>query len=959
MDFLVMGGLLFVLFLLLYPAIVCSIKVGGVRHQAQAAVTRVVKLEHALEQMRERVALLERREATGAAVPPTATTPLTETIQTVASPPPDPVPDPLPDPAPSTPEPTPSNVYVNRIEPLPPAASAPPRPASPAVAPPAAPAWLLAFKKWLFTGNLIAKFGLLILLIGIGYLITYTAQRVTVPIELRLAGVVLAAIALLLWGWRIRVKRRDVALPVQGAAVAILMVVVFGAFQRLQLIPATLAFALLIALTAFTCFLALMQNAIWLAMFGIIGGFAAPLLVSTGSGNHVALFSYYALLNTGVLALAVQRAWRALNLLGFAATFLVGGAWGLTRYLPDHYASAQAFLILFFLFYVGIALAWARKRPPSIHDAVDATLVFGTPAIAVAMQYGLVKDMPFGMAYSSLGLGLFYIILARRLQRAKERQVLLVATFTALATIFGTLAIPFAVTGTWTSAAWALEGTGLIWVGLRQRQVRTWGFGLLVQCGAWITFLQEQADALAPGGTGNVAALLMGAALLATAAIIGSWLLRSDDTWKRAASRTMLAAAGLWWFLSTLWWAAASLAHLHDDTVFSPIDARSGSLQVGLYTMFASASALVAFAAARKLDWPALRWFVRAGWIVQAIASFALLADLYGGTSWPTVPQALGWAVAWLCGDILLRRWQAAQWPMHTTWLKYLHLLRIGLPWLMLWPLCSRQIAGWLAIDPAQQDLLTLSGWRVSGSWAHFIPAWLMMMGVFWVAARSRANAWPTAPIGPWYRHMIIPAAACWSMLLALLWNLQQDGSMAPLPYLPILNPLDLSTAFALLLWLASYRLWLHGEPVDAVQPGWIRLMPRVAAFAAWGWLNMILLRTAAHYLAIDYRLDALAASTFVEAMLSLTWTVSALLTMRRARKLAFPGARNLWILGALLLGVVVGKLFLVDLSNTGSIARIVSFVGVGLLMVLTGYLAPYPADLEKADAHLRTESQT
>jgi uncharacterized membrane protein len=55
--------------------------------------------------------------------------------------------------------------------------------------------------------------------------------------------------------------------------------------------------------------------------------------------------------------------------------------------------------------------------------------------------------------------------------------------------------------------------------------------------------------------------------------------------------------------------------------------------------------------------------------------------------------------------------------------------------------------------------------------------------------------------------------------------------------------------------------------------------------------------------------------------------------------------ARKLWLAGAVLLGVVVAKLFLVDLSNVGGVERIVSFLGVGALMVGIGYLAPYPSD--------------
>ena len=40
---------------------------------------------------------------------------------------------------------------------------------------------------------------------------------------------------------------------------------------------------------------------------------------------------------------------------------------------------------------------------------------------------------------------------------------------------------------------------------------------------------------------------------------------------------------------------------------------------------------------------------------------------------------------------------------------------------------------------------------------------------------------------------------------------------------------------------------------------------------------------------------------------------------------------------------MVVGKLFLVDLSNWSGLTRVVSFLGVGGLMLVIGYLAPMP----------------
>lgn len=173
--------------------------------------------------------------------------------------------------------------------------------------------------------------------------------------------------------------------------------------------------------------------------------------------------------------------------------------------------------------------------------------------------------------------------------------------------------------------------------------------------------------------------------------------------------------------------------------------------------------------------------------------------------------------------------------------------------------------------------------------------------------------------------------------MLAVLWNVSHDGAMAHLPYVPLLNPLDLTTGFVLMLWASALRQ-LASRAV--AREALLHRLKIGGAIATYAWFNLILLRSAAHYGGIDYRIDALAASQSVQAMLSLVWSASALVLMRvSARRMM----RRAWWVGALALGVVVVKLFLVDLANGGSIARVVSFVGVGLLLLLVGYLAPYP----------------
>src|SRR6218665_3947177 len=163
-----------------------------------------------------------------------------------------------------------------------------------------------------------------------------------------------------------------------------------------------------------------------------------------------------------------------------------------------------------------------------------------------------------------------------------------------------------------------------------------------------------------------------------------------------------------------------------------------------------------------------------------------------------------------------------------------------------------------------------------------------------------------------------------------------------PLPCLPLLNPLDLAHGLVLL-----YGLRLaHAAPWTAS----IRLRWAVpaAALGFW-WLNSPLGRSLPHYAGTPMWIDGALGHALVQTGLSVLWTLCALVTMLWATRRARPAlARGPWIAGAALLGAVVVKLFLVDLSSLGSLARIVSFLAVGALMLVIGYVSPLPPAQEK-----------
>jgi uncharacterized membrane protein len=177
--------------------------------------------------------------------------------------------------------------------------------------------------------------------------------------------------------------------------------------------------------------------------------------------------------------------------------------------------------------------------------------------------------------------------------------------------------------------------------------------------------------------------------------------------------------------------------------------------------------------------------------------------------------------------------------------------------------------------------------------------------------------------------------------LVLVMWawtfyaNLTQDGGAWA--RLPLLNPLDLVQAviFALAaLWLV--RINSLGVPIDQYR---VQLQVAVGV-TGFVWLNAMLLRTLHHWIGVPYQLDQMSHSMLVQASVSVFWTVCALAVMIWATRRV---SRLFWFIGGGLLAATVVKLFLFDLSHVTGIERIVSFIGIGLMLLLIGYFSPLP----------------
>ncbi len=811
---------------------------------------------------------------------------------------------------------------------------------------------VLAARNWFLGGNTIVRVGLVILFIGLSFLARYAASAGLFPVELRLAAIAGVAIALLVVGFRKRADKPGFALALQGGGVAVMYLTVFAAFRLYGLLPPMLAFGLMIAICAASCALALLQDSRALAVAAFAGGFAAPILLSTGQGSHVGLFSYYTLLNLAILFIAHRRSWRVLNVVGFVATFGVATAWGALRYQPEHYASTQPFLAAFVLIYLFTAILYARNTPTRLGNAVDSMLVFGTPLIGFGLQAGLVQPFELGAAFSALAFAALYLVAATVLvRRAQDSDRLMTECFIAIGVGFATLAVPLALDAQWTSAVWALEGAGAFWVGMRQARWMPRAFGLLLQGVAMLAFwtgMDGGGIHVSPVPLANPA--FLGALLIALPALLLAWWLRkplphSGSAWATGYARVeaqLSSPAYLYGFVfwCLAWWLEITRSVPAAEAGQWPVPVFKDRLAQLLGMLAVVLSAALSMLLGLRACWAVATWPARATIAVLALGFVAQVADGHRVLATPA------WAV-WLA-VLALHVWMlrqtdrlqaaadtadqpgAAATPFGwfhaaTAWLVTVLLadcLWSGIGKAELW---HTSWAGVVLLVSAIAVLTLLALWAGRGNQP---------------AARA-ALSWPLNPHAQayyWLAALPLAVMVFWGALLAAVHS---SGHTAPLPYIPLLNPTDLTLALALGGLVFWRRVLLAALPPPA-KAGWVIGRHALVALALLAFIviNTVWLRVAHHFFGVRWDASALFNSFVVQTGYAILWTLLALSMMVMAHRRV---QRPLWLVGAGLLGLVVVKLLLIDLSNAGGAERIIAFIAVGVLMLVVGYFAPLP----------------
>lgn len=314
--------------------------------------TMARQLYEAIGALEHRVAALEDRlgasapAAPRAALPheplPSPPQPVPTPVQPTAQPPMQPTAQPTLQPAFEVPAQVPHAAPIDRE--FEPPIAAPPSPS-------------IDWEQWIGVRGAAAAGALVLALAGV-YFFRYSIEHGLISPTMRVViGTLVGLSCVVVSEVRLRHVHRLLAQFLAGAGFAILYLGFWASNALYHLVPTPITTVLMIAVTAASCTLAYVRHALPVAALGLLGGFATPILLSTGQDRPIALFAYLAMLDLGLLALARRRRWTLLALAAFGFTLLYQASWFTLRLDAPRMWLAVAITALF-----GILFAWLLPR---------------------------------------------------------------------------------------------------------------------------------------------------------------------------------------------------------------------------------------------------------------------------------------------------------------------------------------------------------------------------------------------------------------------------------------------------------------------------------------------------------------------------------------------------------------------------------------------------------------------
>ena len=317
--------------------------------------------------------------------------------------------------------------------------------------------------------QLFSRIGIVALLVATTLFLKWAIDNHWIgPLGRILAGLI-AGVAIVVWSERFRhhgFSAFSYSLKAVGSGALYLSL--WAAFQLYHLLPAGAALVAMILVTAWNAYMAWSQNSQILAAYALAGGFATPLLLSTGGNHEIFLFTYILAIDIAAVALVSLKSWPRLLLGAFPATVAFFIGWYFEYYgafnVGEPVGTTTAFIVLFFLVFVFPTMRRPRDGEKTSTPITEVFLPLANATFAALALYSVLQDSHHHdlLPWVAVTFGAFYLGLMR-LPQARVAS----AVHLSLAVVFLTIAIPLKASGHWITIGWLAEGVALLWVSAR------------------------------------------------------------------------------------------------------------------------------------------------------------------------------------------------------------------------------------------------------------------------------------------------------------------------------------------------------------------------------------------------------------------------------------------------------------------------------------------------------------
>jgi len=333
-----------------------------------------------------------------------------------------------------------------------------------------------AFAKWLaknpdiekFIGeNLINKIGIAILVLGIAFFVKYAIDQEWIGEVGRVSIGLLCGAILQVLAHRLRENYRPFSSVLAGGGITVFYFTIAFAFHQYNLFSQTVAFIIMVIITVFAILISILYDRIELGIIATLGGFLTPFLVSKGDGNYIVLFTYLAILNTGLIVLANYKQWRPINFIAFLFTVLIYGGFIVTKNDAPNFSYIGVFLFgtVFYVMFVVMNLIYHVARKGKL-KAFDFIILLSINLAYFAAGYYLLKHWHL-FDYTGLftaALGLINLILSYVLLKRQGVDRNFIYLLIGITLSFISLAAPVQLKGNYITLFWAAELVVLFWL---------------------------------------------------------------------------------------------------------------------------------------------------------------------------------------------------------------------------------------------------------------------------------------------------------------------------------------------------------------------------------------------------------------------------------------------------------------------------------------------------------------